>query len=176
MTDNRTLDQVLYARGGDLPKGWRWGAQFSIRGGAIAGHYAIRNSDGCCVMVAESGESDAPTPAAAIRAAIADGLIPRAKRRPSRRRARVAHYEFVDLGCTFPEYFTGLALARTRFAKYAVGIGNSCAEALSDCLRIVADLGFDADDLSRRIRIEYGEMPEKPIEPGSFHYVGLRWN
>jgi len=81
MADTRTLDHVLYARGSSLPKGWRWGAQFSIRGGAIAGHYAIRNSDGCCVMVADSGESDAPSPAAAIRAAIADGVIPRARRR-----------------------------------------------------------------------------------------------
>lgn len=82
MADTRTLDQVvLYARGSALPKGWRWGAQFSIRGGALGGHYAIRQSDGFSVMVAESGESDAPSPAAAIRAAIADGLIPRARRR-----------------------------------------------------------------------------------------------
>jgi hypothetical protein len=81
MNDNRTLDQVLYARGSALPKGWRWGAQFSVRGGAVQGHYAVRESDGVSVMVAESPESDAPTPAAAIRAAIADGVIPRAQRR-----------------------------------------------------------------------------------------------
>jgi hypothetical protein len=83
MTDTRTLDQVLYARGdiAKLPKGWHWGAHFSGRGGAIQGHYAVRKSDGCCVMVVDTAESDAPTPAAAIRAAIAAGTIPRARRR-----------------------------------------------------------------------------------------------
>jgi hypothetical protein len=81
MSDNHTLDQVLYARGSALPKGWSWGARFSLRGGAIAGYYAVRKADGFCVMVVESGESDAPSPAAAIRAAIADGVIPRALRR-----------------------------------------------------------------------------------------------
>ena len=81
MNSNRTLDQVLYARGSALPKGWSWGAHFSARGGALTGHYAVRESDGVSVMVAESWESDAPSPAAAIRQAIADGLIPRAQRR-----------------------------------------------------------------------------------------------
>jgi hypothetical protein len=80
MDDNRTLDQVLYARGSALPKGWVWGVYFCVRAGA-SGHYAVRKADGYCAMIAESGKSDAPSPAAAIRAAIADGLIPRAQRR-----------------------------------------------------------------------------------------------
>lgn len=83
MTDNRTLDQVLYARGYSLslPQGWRWGVYFCCRGGALEGHYAVRSGDGYRVMIAYAPDPDAPTPAAAIRAAIADGLIPRAQRR-----------------------------------------------------------------------------------------------
>jgi hypothetical protein len=83
MNANRTLDQVLYARGDilSLPKGWHWGLYFCVRGGALQGHYAIRGRDGFSVMIAYSPDSDAPTPTAAIRAAIADGLIPRVTRR-----------------------------------------------------------------------------------------------
>jgi len=90
---------------------------------------------------------------------------------------KVADYEFIDLGVAYPEYFTGLALAFTKFSKYAIGVGNTCAEALKDCLGIVSQMGYDADELSRRIRIDYGPMPDEPtLKDGSFHYVGLRWN
>jgi hypothetical protein len=80
MHDNRTLDQILYAQGTTLPKGWRWGVYFCVRGGPC-GYYAIRGSDGYCVMVADSPEYDAPSPAMVIRKAIADGVIPRVRRR-----------------------------------------------------------------------------------------------
>jgi hypothetical protein len=81
MKDTRTLDRViLHARGAKLPKGWFWGAWIAVRG-SMTGYHAIRESDGFVVLVVDSAESGAPTPAAAIRAAIADGTIPRARRR-----------------------------------------------------------------------------------------------
>lgn len=88
MNDNCTLDQVLYARDTSfrLPKGWRWGVYFCVRGGALQGHYAVRESDGFSVMIAYSPEPDAPSPAAAIKRAIADGLISRVKHRSQAKR------------------------------------------------------------------------------------------
>ena len=71
---------ILYARGAKLPKGWYWGAWMATRGSLI-GYHAIRESDDFAVFVVDSAEADAPSPAAAIRAAIAEGLIPMAQRR-----------------------------------------------------------------------------------------------
>ena len=101
---------------------------------------------------------------------------------------KIADYEIVDIGVEHPEYFAGIGIAFTKFSKYAVGVGESPAEALEDCLELVALMGYDADELAARIAAEYGRLSDEPAEgvsaladeqlfyEGPLYHVAIRWN
>lgn len=72
--DREECDVTLAASGETLPRGWKWGRHWS--GVGCSGHYAIRTRDGFAVEIADRPDYDV-TPAAAIRAAMAAGEIPR---------------------------------------------------------------------------------------------------
>lgn len=68
------VEVTFYCTDGPLPRGWSWGRHFS--GVGMSGWYAIRDRDGYAVEIVSDPTSDV-TPYQAIRAAIADGDIPR---------------------------------------------------------------------------------------------------
>ena len=87
---------------------------------------------------------------------------------------RVAEFEVVDLGIDYPDYFQGFGCAFTRYDHCAVGIGSNPAEALDDCLEVIAQMGVE--DLESRIKESEGELPTTPVVEGeAYYYIGIRW-
>ncbi len=70
----------------------------------------------------------------------------------------LADFEVVSLGVDFPSYFQGFGTAFTDFEFCTYGIGDTEAEALDDCIEMMAQSGnFDfTDEVEQRIRAEYG--------------------
>lgn len=87
---------------------------------------------------------------------------------------RVAEFEVVDLGIDYPDYFQGFGCAFTGYDNCAVGIGSNPAEALDDCLEVIAQMGVE--DLEARIKESEGEPPTTPVAEGeAYYYIGIRW-
>jgi len=87
---------------------------------------------------------------------------------------RVIEFELVDLGIDYPDYFQGFGCAFTGYDHCAVGIGGNPAEALDDCLEIIAQMGVE--DLESRIKEREGEPPATPVAEGeAYYYIGIRW-
>ena len=89
---------------------------------------------------------------------------------------KVREFEVVDLGIEYPDYFQGFGCAFTSFDNCAYGIGENPAEALDDCLEVIAQQCVDVEDLETRIREREGEPTTTPVAPeGAYHHIGIRW-
>lgn len=100
------------------------------------------------------------------------------------------------LGVEYPDYFQGYGLGpNSEYTDCAYGIGNTEAEALEDCLEMMAQSGsIDLDDeAEQRIREEYGRADDNVTaadELGvdeddeecafddfpAYWHVGIKWN
>jgi len=90
---------------------------------------------------------------------------------------KVTEFEVVDLGIQYPGYFQGFGCTFTRYDHCVYGIGANPAEALDDCLEIIAQMDVDAEDLAARIREIEGEPPTTPVaEDEAYYHIGVRWN
>ena len=69
---------------------------------------------------------------------------------------RITEFELVDHGVNHESYFPGCATAYTSFACVITGIGDSPAEAIDDCLDLIAQGEVDTDDMEERILRRYG--------------------
>jgi hypothetical protein len=95
------------------------------------------------------------------------------------------------LGVEYPDYFGGYGLGpSSKYDACTYGIGDTEAEALDDCLEMMAQsAGFDfAEEAEKRIRAAYGEVDENTTvadylgldesddcgESAWFH-VGIKW-
>lgn len=99
---------------------------------------------------------------------------------------KVKDFEIVDLGIEFPDYFQGFGCVFTSYEHCVYGIGDNPREALEDCLEQM--YGVDMADLERRIREEFGDMPDAPsvmdecgiADDGCYelpyYHVGIRYN
>jgi hypothetical protein len=69
-------------------------------------------------------------------------------------------FQVVALGVEFPSYFQGFGCSFTEFDHCTYGIGYTEAEALDDCIEMMAQsAGVDITDSDvQRIRAEYGEV------------------
>ena len=89
---------------------------------------------------------------------------------------KVREFEVVDLGIDCPDYFQGFGCAFTSFDHCAYGIGENPAEALDDCLEVIAQMGVDVEDLEARITEREGESPATPVAEGeAYYHLGIRW-
>jgi len=89
---------------------------------------------------------------------------------------KITEFEVVDLGIEYPDYFQGFGCAFTPFDHCAYGIGDNPAEALDDCLEMVAQQGVDVEDLETRIKETEGEAPDSPSAPEeAYYHIGIRW-
>lgn len=99
---------------------------------------------------------------------------------------KVKDFEVVDLGIEYPDYFQGFGCAFSPYEHCAYGVGDNPQEALEDCLEQLH--GIDTEDLERRIREEFGEVPDAPnvmdecgIEDDGYYelpyyHIGIRYN
>ena len=102
-------------------------------------------------------------------------------------KTKITDYELLDHGIDHAQYFQGCGTAFTKFDHVVTGCGSNFAEALDDALDIVAQDGFDADELDFRMRIDE-DLQEWPTEPNTdkyheenedsemYYYVSIRWN
>src|ERR1039457_838867 len=69
----------------------------------------------------------------------------------------LANFSVVSLGIDSPGYFQGFGSGEYAYSTY--GIGDTEAEALEDCMEMMAQsCGFDfTDKVERRIRREFGK-------------------
>lgn len=101
------------------------------------------------------------------------------------------------IGVDFPDYFLGYGLGpNSAYSHCACGNGTTEAEALEDCLEMMAQSGtFDfTEDDEQRIREEYGRADDNVtaadecgceeseddddslVYEGPYFYVGIKWN
>lgn len=66
----------------------------------------------------------------------------------------VEDYEIVDHGIDNSQYFQGCGTAFTEFEEVATGIGDDFAEAIDDCLEMLAQQGWDAEQLEKKIKVD----------------------
>jgi hypothetical protein len=101
---------------------------------------------------------------------------------------KVDRFQLIDHGIEWSHYFQGCGTAFTDYDNVVTGIGDNPAEAISDCLDQIGSMGFDADDLEKRMLAEEGltEWPDYPSvnedededeyrELPSYH-VSIRWS
>lgn len=115
------------------------------------------------------------------------------------------HFEVVDLGIDYPDYFQGFGCCHTEFSRSAVGTGDTPREALDNALEDVAqqDTTVDVDQLEHDIVVRYpgfadetqpsalatvlaeyhseiiADSPEYDEFAESYdgnRYIGIRWN
>ncbi|CAE7860342.1 unnamed protein product [Symbiodinium microadriaticum] len=82
---------------------------------------------------------------------------------------KVTSFEGLDHGIENPQFFQGCGTSFTSFDHVATGIGDNPAEALEDCLEMIAqgEHNVDTDDLKARILAEYNEGQEFPETPSA---------
>lgn len=93
-----------------------------------------------------------------------------------------------SLDVEYPDYFQGYGLGpKFDYSDCTYGIGDTEAEALEDCLDVVAQSGrVDLDaDAEKRIRDEYGHADDSVTaaeeagcegRDGPYWHVGMKWN
>jgi hypothetical protein len=95
--------------------------------------------------------------------------------------SKVADFEVIDHGIEYPDYFQGCGVAFTSYANVVTGIGDNPADALDDCLEMMAQSGVDVEDMEERILALCGwkEFPTKPSVNGAedaYYHASIRWN
>jgi hypothetical protein len=108
---------------------------------------------------------------------------------------KIKDFTIEFLGIESSDYFQGYGLGPySEYTHCAYGIGNTEAEALDDCLEMVAQQGFDIDNESEeRIRDAYGvandtetvadvlDWDDETIADnedcgiGTYFHVGMKW-
>jgi len=107
----------------------------------------------------------------------------------------LADFSVEALGVESTDYFQGYGLGpSSNYAYCTYGIGDTEAEALDDCMEMMAQCaGFDFDeDVEQRIRAAFGEADGDTtvanylgLEEGeedddcgdcAYFYVGIKWN
>jgi len=93
---------------------------------------------------------------------------------------KAKRFEVTDLGIEHEQFFQGFGVSNTEYDSCAVGIGNSEAGALDDCLEQIAMLGdVDAGDLEARILAREGNPSIDLMSGVCTHewrqYIGIRW-
>jgi hypothetical protein len=105
---------------------------------------------------------------------------------------KVREFELCDFGIDHCQYFQGIGTSLSSFTEATYGVGDNPREALDDCLEIVAQQGFDTEDLERRICEEMGwkTLDDCPTTPSVsddeeladddccevYYHFGIRWN
>lgn len=105
---------------------------------------------------------------------------------------KITDFQVYDLGIENSQYFQGFGTSGTGYDECAYGIGDNPSEALDDCLEQIAQMGFDADDLAKRILQVEGPAPVTPSVADSrddseddgdesgyddcYYHIGIRWN
>jgi hypothetical protein len=98
---------------------------------------------------------------------------------------QIGDFELVDHGIEHAQYFQGCGVAFTSFEHVVTGTGDNPAAAIDDCLELVAQAGFDTEDMVTRIKAQEG-LEALPTTPdiqaiyGSiediYYFVSIRWN
>lgn len=93
---------------------------------------------------------------------------------------KVKTFEVVDLGIHHEQYFQGFGCSFADSSNEAWGIGDSVAEALDDCLEMIAQSGdVDVEDLAARILKREGKPSTDSISliriEDFYQYIGIRW-
>ena len=114
------------------------------------------------------------------------------------KRTILADFSVESLGVDYPDYFQGYGLGpSSKYDHCTYGIGDTEAEALEDCMEMMAQSGdFDFDeDVEKRIRAAYGDCDDSTtvaealgLEEGNedsdgdgcgesaWFHVGIKWN
>jgi len=102
---------------------------------------------------------------------------------------KIGDFQVEALGVEWPDYFQGYGLGpRSKYNYCAYGIGDTEAEALDDCIEMLAQRGFDVDEeTEERIRAEYAPADdtetalealgvEGETDDTPYFHVGIKWN
>lgn len=99
--------------------------------------------------------------------------------------AKIESFEIVDHGIENSQYFQGCGTAFTSFSHVATGIGSNFAEAIDDCLEMIANGGesVDLEGIEKRILKDIGRrtMPKRPAVgqrhgEDCYYHVSIRYN
>lgn len=70
---------------------------------------------------------------------------------------KIATFQYDDLGFENPQYFQGYGTSFTSYDESAYGVGDTIADAITDCLeQIASGSDVDVEDLETRLLIELG--------------------
>jgi hypothetical protein len=107
---------------------------------------------------------------------------------------RLKNFTTESLGIYDPQAFPGFGTSHTDFDHCVYGIGDTEAEALDDCLDLMAcSAEFDfTDEIEKSIKAEFGEIDDTTTVADSlcwegehdgdeetgenYFHVGIRWN
>lgn len=93
----------------------------------------------------------------------------------------IGDFEVVDHGIEQELFFVGLGVAFTPYTNVATGCGDNFAEAVDDCLELIAQADFETEGMEKRILRQIGRkrMPRRPKvrvdQPETHYYVSIRW-
>lgn len=98
-------------------------------------------------------------------------------------------FQIEFLGVDHPDYFPGYGLGPSSdYSDCTFGVGDTEAEALDDCIGMLAQRVDLSDDDVKRIRAEYGDVDEETTAAdavgcedsddcyGPLYHVGIKWN
>jgi hypothetical protein len=77
---------------------------------------------------------------------------------------RIGEFELIDHGVDHSQYFQGCGVAFTRWQHVVTGIGHNPAEAIDDCLELLAQSGWETRDMEYRI-LDDLDLHTLPTEP-----------